>query len=148
MRSMTGYGEASGRGEGRSIPVSLKAVNHRYLDLQLRLSDEARSSEPALRELLAREVTRGRVEARGEVRTLGEPGATRVEVDLELVREVHRAVRHLADAGLVEGGLSASDVLRIPTALRVDVGSAAWGPEDDELLLETARASLRQLLAG
>src|SRR5271169_5051912 len=99
MRSMTGYGEAAGRNARRAITVSLKAVNHRFLDLQLRLGDELRASEAGLRELLAKDLVRGRVEARVEVRALGEHGGA-VAVDLELVRAVHAAVRTLLDGGL------------------------------------------------
>jgi uncharacterized protein (TIGR00255 family) len=149
MRSMTGYGEASGRGPRRAITVTMKAVNHRFLDLQLRLGDEARSSEAALRELLARELVRGRVEVRVEARTLGE-GAARVEVDTDLVRAVHRAMRHLADGGLLEAGLTAGDVLRIPTALRIEAaaGAGGWEEGDEELLAGTAAAAVAQLVAG
>jgi uncharacterized protein (TIGR00255 family) len=147
MRSMTGYGEASGRGERRAITVTMKAVNHRFLDLQLRLGDDARSSEAALRELLSRELMRGRVEVRVESRSPAEGGA-RVEVDTELVRAVHDAVRHLADAGVVEGGLSAGDVLRIPGALRIEAGIGGWEEEDELLLLGAAAAAVAQLVAG
>jgi uncharacterized protein (TIGR00255 family) len=147
MRSMTGYGEASGRGERRAIRVTIKAVNHRFLDLQLRLGDEARAGEAALRELLARELARGRVEARVEARTLGE-GAARVEVDTELVRAVHLAMRHLADSGVLEGGLTAGDVLRIPAALRIEAGTSGWEEEDELLLMATAASAVAQLVAG
>jgi uncharacterized protein (TIGR00255 family) len=147
MRSMTGYGEASGRNARRSITVALKAVNHRFLDLQLRLGDELRASEAALRELLARELVRGRVEVRVEVRALGERGNA-VEVDLELVRAVHAAVRELVDAGVLAGGLTAGDLLRMPAALRVESATAGWEEHDEELLLRTAAAAAVQLIAG
>ena len=147
MRSMTGYGEASGHHARRAITVTLKAVNHRFLDVQLRLGDELRSSEAALRELLARELTRGRVEARVEVRAAGERGSS-VEVDLELVRAVHAAVRDLVDAGVLAGGLTAGDLLRLPAALRIESAAAGWDEQDEELLLRTAAAAVAQLTAG
>ncbi len=147
MRSMTGYGEASGGNDRRAVTVSLKAVNHRFLDLQLRLSDELRASEAALRELLGRDLVRGRIEARVEARTLGERGS-RVEIDLELVRAVHAALRAPLDAGLVTGGLSAGDLLRLPAALRVETPAGAWDEADEDLLLRTAAAAAAQLTAS
>jgi uncharacterized protein (TIGR00255 family) len=147
MRSMTGYGEASGRNARRAVTVSLKAVNHRYLDVQLRLADELRVSEAALRELLARQLVRGRVEARVEVRALGER-ASAVEVDLELVRAVHAAVRELVDAGVLAGGLAAGDLLRLPAAVRVASAAEGWDEADEELLLRTAAEAMAQLTAG
>ncbi len=147
MRSMTGYGEASGRNARRSVTVTLKAVNHRFLDVQLRLSDELRASEPAVRELLARELARGRVEARVEVRAVGER-ASAVAVDLELVRAVHAAVAELVDRGVVAGGLAAGDLLRLPGALHVASAAEGWDELDEELLLATAAAAAAQLAAS
>jgi uncharacterized protein (TIGR00255 family) len=147
MRSMTGYGEASERNARRAVTVTLKAVNHRFLDVQLRLSDELRASEAALRELLARELVRGRVEARVEVRALGERGGA-VAVDLELVRAVHAAVRELLDRGVLTGGLTAGDLLRMPSALRVASPTEGWDQLDEELLLSAAAAAVAQLTAS
>jgi uncharacterized protein (TIGR00255 family) len=147
MRSMTGYGEASGRNARRAVTVALKAVNHRYLDLQLRLVDELRASEAALRELLARELVRGRVEARVEIKALGERSAA-VEIDRELVRAVHAALGELVAAGVLAGGLTAGDLLRLPAALRVESAAAGWDAADEELLLRTAAAAVAQLTAG
>ena len=147
MRSMTGYGEASGRSGRRAVTVSLKAVNHRFLDLQVRLGDELRGSEPALREALARELVRGRVEARVEVAALGERGGA-VQVDLDVVRAVHAAVRELVDGGVLSGGLAAGDLLRLPAALRIASAAQGWDQADEELLLATAQAAVKQLVAG
>jgi len=58
MRSMTGYGEASGENSRHGITVSLRAVNHRFLDLQLRIGEELRGSEAALRDAIGREISR------------------------------------------------------------------------------------------
>jgi uncharacterized protein (TIGR00255 family) len=145
MRSMTGYGEASGENGRHGVAVSLRAVNHRFFDLALRIGEDLRSSEAALRELLGKEISRGRVEARVEVRPLGERNAS-VQVHMGIIREAHEATRQLVDAGLVERGLSAGDLLRIPEAFRVDVSSQQWGEEDQELLLRIAGEALAQLV--
>jgi uncharacterized protein (TIGR00255 family) len=147
MRSMTGYGEASGENARYGITVSLRAVNHRFLDVQLRIGDELRSSEAALRDLLGKEVTRGRVEARVEVRPLAERKAE-VQVNMGVVRAAHAAVHQLVEAGLVERGLAAGDLLRLPEAFRVEVSSEAWDSEDHELLLRVTGDAVTQLVAG
>lgn len=147
MRSMTGYGEASGENARYGITVSLRAVNHRFLDVQLRIGDELRSSEAALRDLLGKEISRGRVEARVEVRPVAERKAE-VQVNMGVVRAAHATIHQLVEAGLVEKGLSAGDLLRLPEAFRVDVGSEAWEPGDHELLLRVAGEAVAQLVAG
>lgn len=147
MRSMTGYGEASGENARYGVTVSLKAVNHRFFDLVLRLGDELRPSEQALRDLFGKEISRGRVEARVEVRPVAERKAT-VQVHMGVIREAHAAVHQLVEGGLVERGLSAGDLLRIPEAFRVEVASEEWSSEDQELLLRVAGEAVAQLVTG
>ena len=62
--SMTGFATAATELDTGSLAVELRAVNHRYLDLQLRMPDELRMLEPLLREILAAQLTRGKVECR------------------------------------------------------------------------------------
>src|SRR5687768_14855816 len=70
--SMTGYAnassavrsEAEGASSGAGVTVELRSVNGRFLDLSLRLPDELRGLEPALRELVGTACRRGKVELR------------------------------------------------------------------------------------
>jgi uncharacterized protein (TIGR00255 family) len=147
MRSMTGYGEASGENARHGITVSLRAVNHRFLDLQLRIGEELRGSEAALRDAIGKEVARGRVEARVELRPIAERKAT-VQVNMSVIREAHVAVHQLVENGLIERGLSAGDLMRLPEAFRVELGVEEWSPEDEELLLRVTREAVAQLVAS
>jgi uncharacterized protein (TIGR00255 family) len=147
MRSMTGYGEASGENARHGITVSLRAVNHRFLDLQLRTGEELRGSEAALRDVIGKEVSRGRVEARVELRPIAERKAT-VQVNMSVIREAHVAVHQLVEGGLIDRGFSAGDLMRLPEAFRVDLGVEEWTPEDEELLLRVTREAVAQLVAS
>ena len=62
--SMTGFAAVAAELEAGALAVELRAVNHRYLDLQLRIPDELRMLEPLLRESIAAQLTRGKVECR------------------------------------------------------------------------------------
>src|SRR5437764_1184240 len=110
MRSMTGYGEASGENARHGITVSLRAVNHRFLDLQLRIGEELRGSEAALRDAIGKEVARGRVEAR----------VAKLDALRGRVREEMAANRKRRLAGLLAGqGLDEGRVAQ-EVALLVD----------------------------
>ena len=63
MHSMTGFGQASGENQRYRIGVTLRGVNHRFLDLSLRGLDD-RELEPALRDLVASRLARARAELR------------------------------------------------------------------------------------
>ena len=67
--SMTGYANASSAAGAAevgtaAVNVELRSVNGRFLDISLRLPDELRSLEPALRELLGAAFKRGKIELR------------------------------------------------------------------------------------
>ena len=62
--SMTGYATASAELDNGSLTLELRAVNHRYLDIQLRMPDELRGFEGGLREAISAQLQRGKVECR------------------------------------------------------------------------------------
>lgn len=80
---MTGYGSASrqvslGAGVVADLQVECRAVNSRFLDLGFRLPDECRGAEPALREIAAQQLSRGKVEFRAAWRVNTTAGAAKV----------------------------------------------------------------------
>ncbi len=64
ISSMTAYGNASADTPLGSVTVDLRSDNSRFLDLTLRVPEELRQAEAALRELLTQQVGRGKLEAR------------------------------------------------------------------------------------
>lgn len=62
--SMTGFSAGSVELDSGSLALDLRSVNHRYLDLQFRLPEELRSLEPAMRETISAQITRGKIECR------------------------------------------------------------------------------------
>ncbi|MBI1993583.1 MAG: YicC family protein, partial [Deltaproteobacteria bacterium] len=74
MKSMTGYGEAAGQGKRAKIAVQARTLNHRHLDLQLRVPREYLSIEEEIRKAIRQRISRGRVEvfiARSQLRGQG-----------------------------------------------------------------------------
>lgn len=145
MRSMTGFGQATGSNPEHAVTVTLRTVNGRFLELKVRLGDEYRASEAALRELLEGELSRGRVDAAVEVQPVGERSVT-VRVHRPVVMAAHAALEELVDGGLIAEKLTAGDLLRLPEALRVEVAADRWQEADHELLLEVAGRALTQLV--
>lgn len=62
--SMTGFSAVTLEVETGSLSVEMRAVNHRYLDIQLRVPDEFRILEQSIREFISGSVARGKVECR------------------------------------------------------------------------------------
>src|SRR5436190_2136778 len=63
IQSMTGFAAASAETPRGRLSVELRSVNARFLDLQFRIADELRALEPALRELVAARISRGKLAA-------------------------------------------------------------------------------------
>lgn len=147
IRSMTGFGQAE-VGDGRwRVAVGVRSVNHRFLDVAVRLPDERRSLEPGLRALVSEVTTRGRVELRLEIESLSE-AAYQLEIDRDGLAAVARSTEELVRAGLVQGGLTAGDLLRAGELLRLRRAEPEWSDAEQALVDEAARAALAELVAG
>ena len=135
IRSMTGYGQGTAeRGELRVV-VELRAVNHRFCDVRLRLPGSLLSQERMLRKAIQDRVRRGRVE--GSVRLERADGAESAGFNRSMLQEVLTAVEGLRARGL-QGEVDIASVLTLPGMLRSDAAEVDW---DDE-----ADATLRQAL--
>ena len=137
IKSMTGFAAGSRELDAAALGVTARTVNHRYLDIQLRLPPLLAAQEAELRGVVQRWVARGRVELAVTARLLGPP---EVEVALNepLVDALSAAVEQARARGAVTAGLSAGDLLRFPQALVVQ--------ERD--LDEARRAALGQAATG
>lgn len=135
IHSMTGYAAAARDFPFGALSAELRSVNHRYLDIQFRLPDDLRAVEPALRELLAENIARGKVECR--VTFTAVPGAYKTlrlnENMLQQLEAVELKVRARI-AGAAQ--LGTADILRWPGVLAAE-----------PLPLEELQAACRDLLA-
>lgn len=114
--SMTGYGAAEGQTSRGTLRIEIRTVNHRFLNVALKLPSEMQPLEAELREALRREFERGHVAV--SARWLGsDEGAPRVTVDLEHARQVAGALRDLQSALGLGGELDLALVARQPDVL-------------------------------
>ena len=127
IKSMTGFASLSREDERATIAVTIRAVNHRHLDLQLRSPQSLSAIEGELRALVARHVARGRVELSVSVQLRQTPGVD-VEFNEEFARALEIALDKARERGLVGGALTPGDLLRLPQAITI----RDRHPDDDE----------------
>ena len=142
INSMTGYGRCVRAREGRSLTVELKSVNHRFLDVSLRMPRCFLFLEDEARKAIGRRLSRGHVDVFCTYRNQRED-AREVQVDEGLIRAYLRAtdaLTGLADDRSVMGVLSLPEVVQVVEA-----------EEDREalraLLLETLEGALDEAAA-
>jgi uncharacterized protein (TIGR00255 family) len=110
IRSMTGYARSEVQGPWGRLSWELRAVNHRYLELQFRMPEDFRGLEGELRQRATAKIGRGKVEA--GLRFVNEGGAAAaIDIDTARLEAVHAAVATVA-ARLGSGG-SAPDPMRL-----------------------------------
>ncbi len=109
--SMTGFAAAAAELDGGSLTLELRSVNHRYLDLQLRLPDELRGHETALREAISAQIGRGKVECRVNF-TLRQNAQHPARLNPGLVHQLSAWNTQIHEILPGAGELSVIDVLR------------------------------------
>jgi len=143
MKSMTGYGEAAAQGRQAKIAVQFRTLNHRHLDIQLRVPREYLSIEEDIRKSIRQRISRGRVDlfiTRSPLKGQGR----KLELDEALLRQylssLGRAKRKFALKGEVDISLCAN----LPELFQLREGEVR---EEDErnLVLKTVDLALRNL---
>ncbi len=118
IKSMTGFASLTRDDERGTIGVTIRAVNHRFLDLQLRLPTPLASLEPPLRALVQKRIGRGRVEI-GVSLQGRQSSAPRIELNAEFAQALSAAMEQARTQGLITGMLTPGDLLRLPQALTI-----------------------------
>jgi uncharacterized protein (TIGR00255 family) len=140
---MTGYGEASQQVRGTKISIQVRSLNHRHLDLQVRVPREYLGFEEEIRKQLRERITRGRVDlfvnrfaAKGTERTL--------ELDEALLRQYLGSIKAAKKKFRLAGDLDVALLTSGPDLFRVrdnEVDAKAERPA----LLQALKSALHKL---
>ncbi|MDO1510607.1 MULTISPECIES: YicC/YloC family endoribonuclease [unclassified Neisseria] len=138
IHSMTGFANAAGECGGKRINLEIRAVNHRYLDVQFRMPDDLRYLESTLRETIAAQAARGKLECRIQVQDIGQ-SAQGLDVNQELVGRLAKLNEQWRKEYKELGKLTVADILKFP-------GVLVSQNEDEEAFAETVKSLLKQAL--
>jgi len=109
--SMTGFGQAQVETSCGLLSLELKTLNHRFLDLHIRLARPASSLEEQVRAYLSKQFARGRIELRSELaRSAGEMTMP----NGELLNAYYRELLRLTDEYNLPGEVDLPTLLRLP----------------------------------
>jgi uncharacterized protein (TIGR00255 family) len=119
IKSMTGYGWGEAVIEGKIFTVELKAVNHRFSEVVLRLPRTLSPIEERIRKLIQSRVTRGRVD--GFLNMKDSDGKTSaVKVDKELAGAYYKAIKELQESLEIEGKIKLKNLVDLPGVLALE----------------------------
>jgi uncharacterized protein (TIGR00255 family) len=124
--SMTGYAQARAEQSGWAIRVSVKSVNHRFLDVRFRLPEGFDVYELRLRQIVREKIHRGHVDVNVNL----QPGAAApVQVNRDLLQAYSRSAEELRQQIPGAAALDVVSLLRLPGVIG---GLAPPLPETDE----------------
>ncbi|OHX12829.1 YicC family protein [Chromobacterium sphagni] len=115
--SMTGFAAATREFPGGMLSLEVRAVNHRYLDVQMRLPEELRIIEPQLREQIAARVTRGKLECRVGLNQVDSAAPT-LELNQAFLTRLLEVSGEIQRQTGDSKGLSVGELMRWPGVLR------------------------------
>jgi uncharacterized protein (TIGR00255 family) len=142
VKSMTGYGRAEGIVAGRRFAVEMKSVNHRYLEVSLRLPALLTAMEAEIKKRLGEQCSRGRIEATIRVEGDGPAdGEGRLVLNLPLVRNLHALFVQMKEELKLDGEVT----LAMMAGFR-DAFVPAEAAQDPEALREGVAGILDQAI--
>lgn len=139
-RSMTGYGQAQLNQSGYQISCEVRSVNHRYLDVNIRIPRRYSLLEDLIKEESKKFVSRGRLEFTIGIERI-EASARKLKVDKELAITYHNYLKELAEDVNISLQLKVIDLFRLP-----EVFSLEEEAEDLEQVWPVLKSALEQAL--
>ena len=133
MKSMTGYGEASQNVPGGKVTVQIRSLNHRHLDLQLRVPREYLSFEEMIRKAVREKIARGRIDL--FINRYGtKPQVQKLEMNDALVGQYIAGLKQLKRKYRLGGELGLSSLRQVPELFYIREVEADHAGERDAVL--------------
>ena len=140
ISSMTAFVQHESQSEQSRLVWEIRSVNHRYLEISMRLPEELRSAEMSFRETIKASLSRGRIDAVLRCQS-AESSANSPELNLDTINQLMAWSRTVQSTAPVASELSIADILKWPGVLT---------PEriDEDQLSVTAKATLTDALSA
>lgn len=142
LNSMTGFGRANIERDGRKISIELKSVNHRYLDLNIRLPRALSHTEEIVRKKLKGTLSRGHVDVFIYYKNTRQD-AKQVAVDAGLASAYSDALKEIKSITGAKNDITTSTIARMNDVLIISEGD-----EDEEVLSSLINEALSVALSG
>lgn len=145
IQSMTGFGRASGALSARYFAtVTAKSVNHRFLEVSVRLPEYMWDMEAPLRALASEVFSRGKVDLSVRIQRTQQPDYN-VRINTQIASTVIPQLRSIAEELGLGTTLTGSDLMRVPDFLQVEAIDAEIVDEEREALTAIVREAFAQM---
>lgn len=118
IRSMTGFGRGKYENDGRYYTVEIKAVNHKYNDISIRMPRFLNGFEDKIRKKIASSISRGKVDVFINFENYSSEG-NNIIFNIELAKEYVKGLKELAEATGIPYNVNLVDISKMPEILKV-----------------------------
>ena len=118
IRSMTGYGRAKYEKEGREYQVEIKSVNHKYIDLNVKIPYQLSFLEENIKKLVVEKVKRGKIDIAITFLNQSSLGKS-IHINQELIQEYVKELKKVAKENEIIDDISIMKLIRLPDAFTV-----------------------------
>ncbi len=144
VRSMTGYGKGFAENSDARVTIEMKSVNHRYLDLNIKLPKKLNFLESLVRNKISESIFRGKVDV---YITLNEhsDACYQVSINDAMALKYYESISEMATKLGVDNDMKASNIVRLPDVIELTENDA---DEDSlkELVLEALSDCIKQFI--
>ncbi|WP_311773992.1 YicC/YloC family endoribonuclease [Metabacillus litoralis] len=141
---MTGFGRASGQIDSCLLTVEMKSVNHRFLDVSLKMPKQFMSSEDKIKKLISQSVSRGRIEI--YVNLEGESLVDKsIHVDWELLEQFVNSLHQIKERFSLKDEVTLNQILGLSQGIDILEESISSENVENKLLL-IVEAAIKQLV--
>ena len=120
IRSMTGYGKQSLSVEGREYQIEIKSVNHRYLDINVKIPKAISYLEETIKKEISNKIKRGKIDVFVSFENNSEEGR-KIEINKQLAKLYIEQLKELAQEEKIESNIEVMDIAQIPDVLTIKV---------------------------
>jgi uncharacterized protein (TIGR00255 family) len=147
ITSMTGFGRAAGAlSERFFVAVTAKSVNHRFLEVSVRLPEFFWELEPAVRAIASETFSRGKLDISVRVTRTQQPEYN-VRINAQIANTIVPQLRLLSEELGLGSTFAGSDLMRVPDLLQVEPIESEIREEERDALAAIVREAFSQMIA-
>lgn len=142
IRSMTGYGRGEAQEAGIVFNVEIRAVNHRYSDVSIRMPKQVSFLEDKVRNVVSQSLARGKIDIFISYENTSE-ASKNIAIDEGLAKAYIDALRKLRDSYDLKDDITVSLVAKFPEVIKIETAD-----EDEEKLWNILKNALEEALTS
>lgn len=144
IKSMTGYGKANLNEEEREYQIEIKTVNHRYLDISVKMPKQISYLEETIKKEISKQIKRGKVDIYVTFNNSSIEGKA-IKINTQLAKAYISELKKLAEEEKILADIQVNDIAKYPEVLTVEYN------QEDEIIKEemtkTVQVAIENLIS-